>query len=265
MPTDNISPLSHTKAAFIRQLVRHKKVRDAEQRFVLEGVKSIRDALSVSDSSVCWVVVSTGWLSREPTFGDQLRRTRIYVCREAVFETLSDLTTSAGILAVVRKPVWSEERIFKRAQLFGFYGECLQDPINVGAIVRTALAFGLDGLWLSSESADVFNPKVVRASSGAVLHLPIFITRDTSRFVQEGCALLAAQAQKAGSRSITDITTIPKRAVIALGNESRGLSADMLQRATVRFHIPISAAMESLNVAASAAIAAFYFRSLRAG
>ena len=104
----------------------------------------------------------------------------VYVCQERMLRTLSDLTTPSGMLAVVRQPVWKEETILQRPELFAFYGECLQDPANVGPLIRTALAFGLDALWLSSDSADVFNPKVVRGTAGALLQLPIFYISDVA-------------------------------------------------------------------------------------
>ncbi len=148
----------------------------------------------------------------------------VYVCKDMIFNQLSDLTTSPGILAVVQQPVWDQETVFKRPRVLGFYGECLQDPANVGAIIRTAVAFGMDALWLSTDSADVFNPKVVRATAGALLRLPVFSVRGVSEFRKRRCTILASEPPGNTSRPIRDITRLPSRAVIALGNESRGLS-----------------------------------------
>ncbi|MDE3226493.1 MAG: RNA methyltransferase, partial [Nitrospirota bacterium] len=120
----------------------------------------------------------------------------------------------------------------------------------------------LDALWLSADSADVFNPKVVRATAGGILKLPVLYIKDVAELTGQGCALLASVPAGKASRPITDLTNLPERAVLVFGNESRGLSDATLQRATVRFHIPVSQAIESLNVAASVAIAAFYFRML---
>lgn len=142
------------------------------------------------------------------------------------------------------------------------YGEEIQDPANVGGIIRTAAAFGLDALWLSPGSADPFNPKVVRGTAGTLLTFPVFTLPDCQRLTQEGCALLAAEPPGPASKDLRTLTTRPKRSVLAFGNESRGLSLATQSLATLRFHIPLSKRVESLNVAASAAIAAFYFKGL---
>ncbi|MEK6619208.1 MAG: RNA methyltransferase [Nitrospirota bacterium] len=257
--------LPSTKAALIRDLLRQKKTRDAERAFVLEGAKPILELLRANFPSLLAVVATPTYLEKsDPALQRALEQgsTPVYTCREMVFEKLSDVSTSPGILAVLKQPEWDQETIFKRPRLFGIYGEGLQDPANVGAIIRTAVAFGVDGLWLSSESADVFNPKVVRASAGAVMNLPVFTMENAAGFRKQGCALLAADPSGKHSRPVHEIDTIPARSIIALGNESRGLSEATLKQATLRFHIPTSWTMESLNVAASAAIAVFHFSAL---
>ncbi len=186
-------------------------------------------------------------------------RGSVYTCKESAFEKLSDLDASQGILAIVRQPVWTEEDCLGRSDFMGLYGECLQDPTNVGTIIRTAAALSLSALWLTPDSADVFNPKVVRATAGAVMVLPVFKTGDVSRLIERGCSLLAADSHAKGAVSIRSIQRIPTRSVLALGNESRGLSDLTLRQAAIRFHIPVAHHVESLNVAASAAIAMFYF------
>ncbi|MGH7250635.1 MAG: TrmH family RNA methyltransferase [Nitrospiraceae bacterium] len=265
MNTAPFPTLPIAKAALIRDLLRKKKTRDAEQAFVLEGMKPILELLRANSPSLLAIVVTPACLGKG---GASLQRAlaqarpAVYTCRETVFETLSDVRTSPGMLAVLSQPEWDQAVIFKRPRLFCLYGECLQDPANVGTIMRTAVAFGVDALWLSSDSADVFSPKVVRATTGALLKLPVFSLNDVALFARHDCAILAADSSGKRSRRIDEIETIPARSVIALGNESRGLSQTPLDRAALRFHIPISREVESLNVAASAAIALFYFSGL---
>ena len=257
--------LPNAKAGFIRQLSRHKRVRDRERAFILEGMRSIREVLYSHAAAVWAVVLRQSFLQNvEPAFRQMLERSAlpVYVCRDMVFDWLSDLANSPGILAVVQQPGWDEEDVFQRTELFGLYGECLQDPTNVGAIIRTAVAFDVDALWLSVGSADIYNPKVVRAAAGALRQLPVFFVREVSEFTQRRCAILASQPPGTTSRPIETITSIPARTVIALGNESRGLSDATLTQASLRFHIPVSPHIDSLNVASSAAIAAFFFRRL---
>jgi TrmH family RNA methyltransferase len=257
--------LPAAKAALIRELALHKQVRDTEQAFVLEGAKPILELLRVKSPAVLAVVVTSTYLDTgnhalQHALAQQGKL--VSVCRESIFAKMSDLTSAQGILAVIRKPSWDQETVLRRPQVLGIYGESVQDPTNVGAIVRTAAAFGLDALWLSTDSADVFNPKIVRATAGTLLKLPIFSIPHASRLTSHGLSLLAADASGKRTRRLDEVETIPAKSMIAFGNESRGLSQSTLEQATLRFHIPISKEVESLNVAASAAIAAYHFSRL---
>src|SRR5262245_42909713 len=127
------------------------------------------------------MVATSGYEQRE---SDQQRLVResldipSFRCLDRTFSALSDVESPQGILAVVRQPQWNQEELFGQPRIFGLYGEQLQDPANVGAIIRTAAALNIDAVWLTPESADVYNPKVVRATSGALLSLPIFTVQD---------------------------------------------------------------------------------------
>lgn len=258
--------LAAAKAALIRDLVRHKKTRDAERLFIVEGPKPIEDLLLSHPSSFQALVMTHASLTTaDQSFVDRAKHSGcpIYVCQERVLATLSDLTTPSDMIAVVRQPAWKQEAIFQQPGLFGFYGECLQDPSNVGPIIRTAVAFGLDAVWLSSDSADVFNPKVVRGTAGALLQVPVFYIRDVTLFDRFDCAIVAAEIPSAHTCPIQEIRTVPRRAVVAFGNEGRGLSPPTLAHASIRFHIPIRSTADSLNVSAAAAIAAFSFSTLK--
>jgi len=185
-----------------------------------------------------------------------------YSCSNLQFSKFSDLEAPQGILAVARQPIWDEGEVLSRPALLGIFGEQLQDPANVGAIVRTAAALNVSGLWLTPESADVYHPKVVRATSGALLALPIFTSKDVSQLIRQGCRLFAAEVAGTGTISIDEIHHAPYKLVLAVGNESRGLSPLIRKQATTRFTIPLTRGVESLNVAATAAIATFYFSRL---
>jgi TrmH family RNA methyltransferase len=267
--SQKLPELSAKKAAAIRDLLRDKKARDAERAFVLEGRKPILELLRTHASALLEIVVARWVLERgDPTVTQALAQAKVPVslCRDHVFEQMSAVTTGQGMLAIVRKTEWDESAILGRPQVMGILGESLQDPTNVGAIARTALAFGIDGLWLTADSADVYGPKVVRGTAGAIMKLPLFVGERVDelveRFARQGCVVLAADPSSRRTMSIRDIGSIPARAMLAFGNESRGLSEAVLKRAAIRFHIPVSRGVESLNVAASAAIAAFYFSAL---
>jgi len=214
------------------------------------------------------IVTAHGYLPREGE-GDRLARlassTQQYSCPDYQFSKLSDLDAPQGILAVVRQPKWDEENVLRQATVLGIFGEHLQDPTNVGAIIRTAAALNASALWLTPESADVYHPKVVRATSGVLLALPIFIAKDVSALIRQGCQIFAAEVAGAGTLPIEEIQQVPRKLVFAVGNESRGLSPQIRGQATTRFTIPLSRQVESLNVAATVAIATFYFSRLPKG
>jgi tRNA G18 (ribose-2'-O)-methylase SpoU len=106
---------------------------------------------------------------------------------------------------------------------------------------------------------------VVRATSGVLLSLPIFAAKDVSGLIRQGCQIFAAEVTGDGIVSIDEIQEVPRKLVLAVGNESRGLSAQIRGQATSRFTIPLNRAVESLNVAATVAIATFYFSRLPKG
>lgn len=260
-----LPPLSAAQVAQIRELLQEKKAREKEGAFVLEGIKPLRPLLEERSKLLVKVVVTQTFLDHQSEaslkefFHGSLP---VYLCPDRQFKKMSDVETTQGILAVVRKPQWEQASLFKKPELLGIYGEEIQDPANVGGIIRTAAAFGLDALWLSPGSADPFNPKVVRGTAGTLLTFPVFTLPDSQRFIQEGCALLAGEPPGPASKDLRRLTSRPARSVLAFGNESRGLSQSTLNQAALRFHIPLAKGVDSLNVAASAAIAAFYFKGL---
>ena len=126
------------------------------------------------------------------------------------------------------------------------------------------LSINLTGVWLSPDSVDCFHPKVVRATAGAILALPVFQSAALASFSKTACSLYAAVVPSPDAVPIRAIKTIPSRMVIAVGNESQGLADESVSAAQVRFTIPLSRGVESLNVAATLAMAAFYFSELPA-
>ncbi|MBI5853711.1 MAG: RNA methyltransferase [Nitrospirae bacterium] len=264
--TTQIAPLPAAKAAWIRELMRDRKARDKERAFVLEGEKPIRERHRGGAPGFQALVVTPEFIeSCEQAYRRALEKgpTPLYLARSSQFDRLSDLQTSQGILAVVAQPRWDESAIFARPTLFGAYGDRLQDPAHVGSMIRSALAFGVDALWLSPDSVDVWNPKVVRGTAGAVLSLPVFSRREMATLLPGECVVMAAVPPSSKSRPIQAIQERPAKLLLAFGNESSGLSDEILRQASLQFHIPLRSAVESLNVASAAAIAMYHFSNLK--
>lgn len=235
---------------------------------MVEGAHVVRDLLTRYPEQILMVVTAHGYLLQEGEGDRVVRQAALmpqYSCPDFQFSKLSDLDAPQGILALVRQPRWDEASVLRQPTVLGIFGEQLQDPANVGAIIRTAAALNVSALWLTQDSADVYHPKVVRSTSGALLALPIFLTRDVSGLIQQGCQIFTAEVGGDGTLPIDAIRQAPRKLVFAVGNESRGLSAQIRTQATTRFTIPLSRAVESLNVAATVAIATFYFSRLPKG
>lgn len=262
---DQFPHLPRTKAHLIKGLLERKRARDQEQAFVIEGACPIVELLRQQSPALALIALSRRFAEKQPS--DVLRlllhsHAPVYELDDHLFERLSDVESTQGILAVVRKPLWSERAIWDQPDVFGLFGDQIQDPGNVGTLIRIAAAFGVSALWLTRGSADVFSPKIIRATAGAVLRLPIFHCLGPEVFPEHECTLLAAATSSSGAISLRDIRSIPRRAILAVGNESRGLAKATLDAAALRFHIPIEKEVESLNVAAAAAISLFVLSGL---
>ena len=260
--------LTCSQGAHIRELLHDRCVREQDGAFVVDGAHAVRDLLTRYPEKILTIVTAHGYLQKEGQAGRLVRRassSQQYSCPDRQFSKLSALDAPQGILAVVRQPTWDEREVLRPPTVLGIFGEQLQDPANVGAIIRTAAALNASALWLTSDSADVYHSKVVRATSGVLLALPIFAAKDVSGLIRQGCQIFAAEATGDGTVPIDEIHQVPRKLILAVGNESRGLSAQLRRQATTRFTIPLSRDVESLNVAATVAIATFHFSRLPKG
>lgn len=260
-------PLTRARAALIRQLLQDKRVRAQEGAFVLEGAKFCLDLIQSHPSSILSLLCSSRYLQHEDEASRRLRSTvpsAQYTCSDQAFQALSDVEAPQGLLAIVRQPQWNQAQVMDRPRLLGLYGDQLRDPANVGAIIRTAAALQLTALWLSADSADWFAPKVTRSAAGATMSLPIFReSAALTTFSQYGCRIYAAVLPSPDAVPIRSIRELPDRVIIAVGNEGAGLPKDFQQASPVKFCIPLAREIESLNVAATVAIAAYHFSGLQ--
>ncbi|MFH1305900.1 MAG: RNA methyltransferase [Candidatus Omnitrophota bacterium] len=249
----------------IRDLMRDGRMRDAEGLFVIEGSKIVRDVIS-SGHAVDLVVLSSDFAARKEN-GEFLReisgrKIPVFTASDAEFEKLSSLRQHQGILATVAKPERFSRPPERGKKTISVLCDGIQDPGNLGAMIRTAAAFGARVVMLSGETADVFSPKVVRASSGTVLDVPVR-TCDTEELKElikkEGYRLLISCPPGRNSRDIREFKNATGHLVLVFGSEGKGVSSEISRMADVFFHIPLSENVESLNVNAAAAIALYMF------
>ena len=248
---------SKTTIKKIRELLREKKARDESGSFIAEGFKIVSDVFTKGHDPV-EVVCSAAFLENGKA-GKLIaaledRSVPVYRIGDADFDALSSLQAAQGILAVMKKtrPAGLEKPAASDVLVLC---DGIQDPGNMGSIIRTSAAFGVKAVLLINDCADVYNPKVVRASSGAIVDIPAYecpIT-ELDRLKKEGCVVIAAQAG-GDAEHIEKLTLEKGPRVIVFGSEGAGISREVSDRADTRFIIPIADKVESLNVNAAAAI-----------
>ncbi len=171
---------------------------------------------------------------------------------------LSVTEQPGGILAVVPRPVWRAEEIWEKAgqaDFMGVLGVGLQDPGNLGTLVRTLAAAGGTCMWLSSNCVELSSPKTLRASAGAVFRLPVIEDEDPAgvlaRCQRLGMQTLAAVPGSGRPYTTSDLTG---STLLVLGGEGGGLGPEIIRACGQAVQIPMPGGMESLNVAVAGSI-----------
>jgi TrmH family RNA methyltransferase len=230
-----------------------KRVRDAVcahgEEIVIEGPKAVADAIAAGWQAL-YVILSesegSGGAGGTPSAGQIPRYARdddSITFSEALFKEIAGTKTSQGVLALFERPRATLDQLFAREDTLVVALDGVQDPGNVGAIVRLAAAFDAGGVALLPGCADPFGPKAIRASAGAILNVPcVSAVPADLRW-----PLFAADARGEA------IDPPPRRAILVFGSEGSGVSEEIARTAR-KIAIPMSGRIESLNVAMSAAI-----------
>ncbi len=236
----------------IRKLHRAKERRE-QSRFLLEGTHLLQEACAVGYplETVC---CTPAWLEAHTQLGQQLSSLglRVELVSEAVLQAMATTVHPDGVVAIVKRmpPVVAE-----RPLQLGVALETLQDPGNLGTVIRTAAAAGTDRLWLSADSVDLDHPKVLRASAGQWFRLPMTVSQNLAAEIQQ---LQQAEVQIVATLPTTELlywqVDFTRPTVVLLGNEGAGLSESLAALAAVAVKIPLAAGVESLNVGIAAAL-----------
>jgi TrmH family RNA methyltransferase len=223
--------------------------------FMMEGIRAIRQALAAYPEGLDELIVSETFAAETDGFSAHRQR----IVTESQFSSIVNSVNPQGIAAVLRIPEGSYSAMLPQDPGRNIVLlDNVQDPGNVGTVIRTAAAFHFSGVLLSHHSADPFSPKAVQASAGALFSPWIRRNDDIESNVR--------QLQRRGFRlACADVNGMPDidfgqfdKVIVALGNEGSGLCAALLDLADVCFAIPMAGrAVESLNVAVSAAVSLF--------
>jgi len=249
-----ITSLSNDKVRLVRALQSRRRVRQQEGRFVIEGVRLGEEALRAGATPHFVLFTPAARQNRRAaTLLDawSARQVTLYEVSEAVMAACSDTTSPAGVLAVVPMPdVPPPEHPTLALVLDG-----LRDPGNLGTILRTALAAGVELVLLTPGTVEATHPKVVRAGAGAHFRLPI-AAPGWAAITQmlRGCRTWLAAAQ--GERIYSEVDWRGRTALI-IGGEAGGASERARVLAQETISIPMAAGVESLNAAVAAAVILF--------
>lgn len=234
-----------------------KKYRDAEGLFRIDGIKLYKEAVK-SGANIEYTFVAE---SKKGKVQEELRQEldcaggNTVLVSDEVFSKLTDESAPQGIVGIAKKFSLCTEKI-PEGDLCAVYLSQIRDPGNLGTMIRTAYAFGIDRVYISADCADIYSPKVIRASMGTVFRQKICIIEDEISFASEmrasGCEMLAAalvrDSVKLGKKSIA------KRVCLAVGNEGHGLSYEFIKACDATIFIPMNEGCESLNAAAAASV-----------
>jgi len=233
----------------IRKIKDNKKFRDEKNVYIIEGTKMLYEAIT-EKVNIETIVVCEDCI-KEKTIDDTLlyeiaKHDCIYVS-DKIFCTLTDVVHPQGILAIVSK---SQNNQINYNDNLIIILDNVQDPGNLGTIIRTADAVGLSQILVINNGADAYNPKVIRATMGAIFRVNIIPIDNLDELKKAGFTIVATSLQ--GDKNIFDIKY--KKHAVIIGNEANGVSKELQNSADIKAKIPMFGKTESLNASVAASI-----------
>ena len=251
-----ISSTKNEQVKTVIELKKKAKARNEAKLFVVEGVRMVSE-LPKERTEKLYVSES---FYKNPENEKFLKDYPQYeIVTDSVFAAMSDTQTPQGVMALIRQYEYGIDDVLKadgKAHLMIL--ENLQDPGNLGTILRAGEGAGITGLIMSRDTVDIYNPKVIRSTMGSVFRVPFFYTDDIFKTVKElqarGIRLFAAHLGGKNNYEQEDYTG---DIGFLIGNEGNGLSDELSDMADTWVKIPMAGNVESLNAAIAAAILMF--------
>lgn len=228
------------------------KARKKQNAFIVEGIRMFTE---VEMERILAVFVSESFFNEKEN-AILLERVNYEVVVDKVFHKMSDTQTPQGILAVVQKKEYTMEEMFCAGkQGCILFLEGVQDPGNLGTIIRTGEGAGVCGVIMSKDTVDLFNPKTIRSTMGSIYRVPHLVVDDffgcMLEFQKNGGRIYGTHLL--GNREYHQVD-YPGLTGILIGNEGNGLTKQAAEGADELVHIPMEGQVESLNVAIAAAL-----------
>jgi len=248
---DMITSTSNPQIKNLILLGKKAKARYEQGVFIVEGKKMVREA---PREWIQNIYVSESYLTRKE-HQDGLLGMEYELLSDHVLKAAAGTQTPQGILAVVRIPQWDFFRVFQADPVCCLLLEGIQDPGNLGTMLRTAEAAGITAVIASPETADLYNPKTIRATMGSIYRMPYFAPDDfygaLSDLKRRGIRIYAAHLKGSVSYDAPDYRGA---CAFMIGNEGKGLTGTAVGLADAAVKIPMQGKAESLNAAVTASV-----------
>lgn len=254
-----IESVQNKHIKWLMGLQKNKKHRYKEKVFIVEGIKLVEEI--PKDWEIISIFVSSSFLKEKKDYLNQIILTRsfsentVVEISDKIFDTISDTKTPQGILAVCKQKDFVFEEILSIKNGFYLILEDIQDPGNLGSIIRTGDALGVDGIFLTKGSVDLYNPKVIRSTMGSIFHLPILTDINIDMLLKElknsNISIISAHLKGEKYPYQCDLRS---NIALLIGNEANGIKNSTAQKTDILVKIPMSGKAESLNAAMAAGI-----------
>lgn len=239
--------ISKNQVKYIQSLGQ-KKSRDTENKFVAEGPKLVDELLKAKNCSLRQVFALKEWIDDNRNFYPEI----IEVSNDEL-KKISLLTTPNQVLAIAEKIKWDNEPQIKGNISLAL--DAIQDPGNLGTIIRIADWFGIKNIFCSTDCADIYNPKVVQATMGSITRVRVEYV-DLNSLLEKNTDTRTYAAVLNG-RDITKMEKLTE-GIIVIGNESKGISEETMNLINVQITIPGKGKAESLNAGVATGIILSY-------
>ncbi|WP_314650709.1 RNA methyltransferase [uncultured Microbacterium sp.] len=228
--------------------------------FLLEGPQAVREALTYRPEAIAEIFATPAGWEKHPDIRAKAADADIAVehVTEYVLNAMADTVTPQGLVAVVQQTPSSVRDVFAGSPRLVAICHEVRDPGNLGTIIRAADASGADAVVLTGHTVDPYNPKVVRATTGSLFHLPVSVGGELpdvlARAGEAGLRVLAADVKGDDLLAARAGGVLAEPTAWLFGNEARGLEDDALELADRVLRLPIFGRAESLNLATAASV-----------
>lgn len=239
----------------IRKLKDSKKEREEQEQFIVEGTKMIEEAIK-EEAKINTIIICEECIKQDIIDSKLLYEIAKYEClyvSENIFKALTDVVNPQGIIAIIDKDEKIRSINYEDKLIVLLDG--VQDPGNLGTILRTLDAAGIKQVIVTNNTVEVYNPKVIRATMGAIFRIKVIKMENINELKKHGYKMVSTTLN--AETNIYDIKF--NKHVVVIGNEANGVSADILEKSDIKAKIPMPGNAESLNASVAASIIIYEF------